>query len=98
MIICIRLVFCIGSFFTISHTHQGHNLALSLLNKLYTIHPTHIPNTDSKNKNARHMIHITTLIGPIVQYITTDRNIIIASMSHIARANLFCGAQTYSVV
>jgi hypothetical protein len=95
-IICIRLVLCMGSFLTISQTHPGHSLAFSLLNRLYTLQPIQIPNTDSKNKNIKHITHITTLMGHIVQFITTHRNIILASISHIARANLFCGAQTYS--
>ena len=55
-----------------------------------------MPNTDSKNKNIKHITQIIALIGHIAPFMTTDRNIITASTSHIARANLFCGAHTYS--
>lgn len=55
-----------------------------------------MPRADSKNKKIRHITQIIALIGHIVPLMTTHPNIIIASISHIARANLFCGAQTYS--
>jgi len=94
--IWIRLVFCIGSFLTISHTHHGQSLAFSLLNRLSTVHSIQIPSADSKNKNIKHITQIIALIDHIVPLMTTLKNIIIASTSPIARANLFCGAQTYS--
>ena len=64
--ICIRLVFCIASFFVTSHTHHGQSFAFSLLKRLYTLHPRHIPKTDSKNKNTKHIRQITRLICPIL--------------------------------